>query len=152
MASVNSYGGATTAGNYTLVYSGITIGTWVEDVNITPKANAEPNMRFNFWGSKPVIDNSDAAVGYEIEANIYTAGTSPGDLINTYLTLVGYTTDSTPRNTTINSGGTATVVCSLGNCIITEITPSDGMDPYNFLFNEARFTVRLISEDPPSYT
>lgn len=151
MTSVASWDGASTAGNYTLVYSGITLGLYAEDMKVTPRPNAEPNVRHNFWGTAPVIDNSDASQSYEWEITVITQGTTPGNLFNQYLTFMTYLTDSTPRNTTINSGGSATVVCSLGACILTGIDPGEGFSPYNFSFSTAKMKLAFVSADAPKY-
>lgn len=91
MPSLSGYDRATTAGNFTLVGSGVTFPNttcWVEDFITTPVLATEPNVRQNFWADRVVIDGRYPAIYFEHSFKMYceaTSTTTPfSKLVNLY--------------------------------------------------------------------
>lgn len=76
MTSITSYQNATTAGNYTLVHSGVTIPqsitvAWVDDYKSIPELQTQVALRQNFWSSQVVMDGRNPAVIWRHEFKMY---------------------------------------------------------------------------------
>lgn len=79
MTSVASYDAATTAGNFTLVGSGVTFPNtfcWMEDFTTRPILATDVNVRQNFWASSVVLDGRYPALYFEHSFKMFCEATS----------------------------------------------------------------------------
>lgn len=86
MTSAASYGNATSAGNFTLVFSGGLLGSWVEGFTSVPR-RSEIAERQNFWSTDTILDGSYPALTWDHEFTLYTEAGSVGGFMNSYFAL-----------------------------------------------------------------
>jgi hypothetical protein len=116
MTSVASYEDATTAGNYTLTHSGVTLGNWVNDYTSNPRLATEVQQRHNLWSTVVILDGSDPALVWDHEFTVYTESGSMHGFMNKYFETSNRFYVNRARPLRIQSGDTNSVVIDFGNC------------------------------------
>lgn len=125
MTTINSYGLGTTAGQYTLVMSGITLPrsitmAWVEDFTSVPVLETPVTRRHNFWASNVVLDGRNPALSYNHEVKLYVECGSIGAFSDAFFSLNDhFSTNCT--TVTINDGDRTTVRYSFGSCYLEDV-------------------------------
>jgi hypothetical protein len=149
MTSVASFGGATTAGNFTLIHSGATLGNWVEGFNMDFKRLTPINERQNFWANEVILDGREPAIRWQHEFRLYTEAGSLGGLVEKFL-LIQDQVDANPQLLTVNDGDTATVIYNYGQCYITAAA-LDEPDEFN-QYVAAMINVTFLGKTRPTVT
>lgn len=148
MTSVASFGGATTAGNYTLVCSGTRIGQWVESFRSATQRLTGVRKRSNFWSSVVFLDGYYPAQVYEHEFTLYTENGSLHGFIEDFFDMSDHI-HGAPLPLAIHDGDTATVVFNFGNCYMED--GPELQEPDQLLLQRAGFlVVRFIGATKPT--
>lgn len=126
MTSVASFDDATTAGNYTLIFSGIRIPSsawlpgsngWVQSYVSRFQRLTDINLRQNFTSTIVIQDGRFPAQTWEHEFLIYTDVPSLQTFPEVIYQLHDEISDL-PRPLMLNDGDTATTIVSFGDCYI----------------------------------
>jgi hypothetical protein len=155
MASLTDYGWATTAGNYTLVFSGATIGNWVQAHRTKVRRITPVRRRHNFWNANVLLDGKYPAKVWEHEFLLYTEAGSTSvvshviffaDMYYGFSDQIG----DTAYPLTINQGDTAIVVINFGSC---HCEGYDQEDPRDLLLHRAGMVrFRFVGNTKPVVT
>ena len=147
MTSVASWGGATSAGNFTLVFSGTTLGKWVQDFNVSGRRAVPVSARHNLWANNVVLDGSANAQEVRSEVRIYTEANTRTTYIGSVLDLNDYVV-SNPQNLTINHGDTSTPAFDFGLVYLDEVRPDNEL----LLYRAGFVTLTFIGTQIPETT
>lgn len=115
MTSVASYDSATTAGNYTLVFSGTRLGGWVDKFKSDVRRPVDIAERQNFWSSVVILDGSYPAFVWDHEFTLYTESGSLLGYVDKYFDLAAQFFTRT-RPLEIRFGDTSSVAVNFGSC------------------------------------
>lgn len=127
MTSVASYGSATTAGNYTLVFSGGMLGSWVEKFTSTPRRLTEIQERQNFWSTSVILDGSYPAFVYDHEFTLYTENGSLLGFIKDFYGLHSKFTNRA-RPLRLMLGDTTSPAVDFGDCYLKQFGADEPQD------------------------
>lgn len=150
MTSVASYGAATTAGNYTLVFSGTRVGSlaWIEGYTSSMRRATEVVAQHPFWGSEAVLDGRYPALVWLHRFRLHMVSSTREDFMETFFNLSQHY--SAERQALgIFDGDTATVVASFGTCLMTESAVLEEPDEL-LSFAEGKITVNFIGTKKPT--
>lgn len=144
MTSVASFDDAVTAGNYTLVFSGVRIPSsawipgvngWVETFTSNYRRLTSINERQNFTAASVILDGRFPAQVWEHEFRLYTETGSLGqfaELVYKFHDEI----NELPLPLSIHDGDTANSVVDFGNCYIE---PVELDEPSELLLHAAGF-------------
>lgn len=130
MANVAGLGdiNCTTAGNFTLVHSGVTLPVsttaWVEYFTTEFERLTPIAERHNFWGNKVILDGSFPAQIWRHEFTLFTETGSLGGFFEAMLSLHDRI-EGLPRPLTINDGDTTTIIYNFGECYLVSAEPEE---------------------------
>ena len=127
MTSVASFGSASTAGNFTLIFSGVRLGDWVDVFKSDERRLGEIAERQNFWSTNVILDGGYPAFVFDHEFVLYTESGSLEGYLKRYLGFNGHNT-SRPQPLKMHYGDTSSPVVDFGNCYLkgrTQEEPSD---------------------------
>lgn len=127
MTSVNSYGEATTAGNFTLVHSGTALGLWIDAWNTKARRLTEIAERQNFWSQQVILDGSYPALAWDHSFTVYSEANSLNTYINSYVALANRI-QSRAYPLEIWSGTSTPVVWYFGNCYLKDFGQEEPKD------------------------
>lgn len=144
MTSVASFEDATTAGNFTMIFSGVRIPSsawipgvngWVQSFNSKFERLTEIIRRQNFTSTIVLLDGRFPAQVWEHELVLYTETGSIGQMAEVIYKFHDEIQGlSAPL--TINDGDTANAVFEFGNCLIL---PAEMEQPTELLLYRAGF-------------
>jgi hypothetical protein len=126
VTSVASFDDATTAGNYTLIFSGVRIPSsawvpgaigWVQNFTSSYERLTPINLRQNFTSTLVIQDGRFPAQTWEHEFLLYTEVPSLQTMAEVLYKLHDEIRDL-PVPLTLNDGDTATEVVNFGDCYI----------------------------------
>ena len=146
MTSVASFGAATTAGNYTLVHSGTTIGNYVDGFTTNFSRLTPINKRQNFWASTVILDGRFPAQEWSHEFSLYTEAGSIGGLYEKFLKIHDQI-DGDPQLLVMNDGNTTNAVYEFGQCYL-EAAALGTPDQFN-LHAAAKINVTFVGKTRP---
>jgi hypothetical protein len=144
MTSVASWGGATSAGNFTLIFSGTTLGKWVQDFSIRASRMQPVSSRYNLWADNIVLDGSANAQQIRTEIKLYTEADSRTTYAGSVMDLNDYVV-SNPQQMTINHGDTSTPAVDFGFVYLDEVRP----DRELLLYRAGFVTLTFIGTQVP---
>lgn len=148
MTQTTSFAGGTTAGNFTLIFSGATVGTFIEDFSYEEERLTEIAERHLFWASTVILDGRNPAQIYRSTFKLYTETGSLGGIFNAILSLNSLITED-PQLLTVNDGTGATVRYNFGNCYFK--SPARPEEPARFNRHEAMvFEVDFVGKTLPT--
>jgi hypothetical protein len=127
VTSVASYGNATTAGNYTLVFSGTRLGDWVETFKSGVSRPTEIAVRQNLWSTTVLLDGSYPAFSWDHEFVVYTESGSLRGYLDRYFSFARQFFSRT-RPLELRAGDTTSVVVDFGNCYMKPFTQENPGD------------------------
>lgn len=138
MTSVASYGAGTTAGNYTLVFSGTTLGKWVVSFASEVSRVTPVNVRTSHWSTTTKLDGSYPAKQWKHDITLYTEPTSltREKFADQYFAFSDWLLGA-ERPLHIVSGYTAPTTIYFGLCLLAE--PPKMSKPDELLLYEAGF-------------
>jgi len=145
MTSVASFDEATTAGNYTLVFSGVRIPSsawipgvngWVETFQSNPSRLTEIQRRQNFTSSIVLLDGRFPAQVWDHEFVLYTETGSLGQFAELFFKLQDEIRND-PVDLRIEDGDTGNAVFEFGPCYIN--APASLEEPTELLMFRAGF-------------
>ena len=147
-SQATSYAGGTTAGNFTLIFSGATIGTFIEDFSYEEERLTEVAEKQNFWATEVIIDGRHPAQIYRSTFKLYTETGSLGGIFDAILGLNSLITED-PQLLTVNDGTGATVRYNFGQCYFK--APARPETPARFNRHEAMiFEVDFVGKTLPT--
>ena len=146
MTSVNSYGGATTAGNYTLVFSGTFMGDWIDTYNSIPSKTTPTAVRQNFWATQVIIDSSYPALVHNHKFVLYTESGSFAGYLKRWHALPTQLLKNRPYPLQMWSGTTTPVVVDFGNCVLESVENDNDLLQYR----AGKFTLNFLGTVTPS--
>lgn len=148
MTQTTSFAGGTTAGNFTLIFSGATIGNFIEDFDYKEERLTEIIETQNFWADTVILDGRYPAQVYRTTFKLYTETGSLGGLFDAFLQFNSLITED-PQLLTVNDGTGATVRYNFGNCYFKG--PARPEDPPRFNRHEAMiFEVDFVGKSLPT--
>ena len=145
MTSVASFDGATTAGNFTLVFSGVRIPSsawipgvngWVETFRSEPSRLTPIARRQNFTAPNIILDGRFPAQVWDHEFVLYTETGSLGQFAEVLFKLQDEIRDL-PVDLRIEDGDTGDVIFEFGPCYIN--APASLEEPSELLMFRAGF-------------
>jgi hypothetical protein len=147
MTSVASYGAATTAGNFTLCFSGTRLGGWIENFTSKPQRVTDVAVRQNFWSTTVILDGSYPAFTWDHEFKVYTEAGSRLGFADVYFELAA-NFFSRSRPLQIRAGDTTSVHIDFGNCYLK---PFDLDSPGELLLHRGgMIRLQFIGTQTPS--
>lgn len=146
MTSVNSYDSATSAGNYTLVFSGTFLGDWIDSYSSVPAKATPTAVRQNFWANQVILDNSYPALVHNHTFVLYTESGSLAGYFKRYHGLATHLMKQRPYPLQIWSGTTTPVVVDFGSCVLESIENSEEL----LLYNAGKITLSFQGTQVPS--
>ena len=142
---MSTWGDATTAGNYTLVFSGSSLGDFVEDFKTTVRRNKGVQRRQNFWSTNVILDGKYPGVVWEHQIKIYVEKSSREAFFNEFTSLSSLILGDR-QDLRINDVDSGTAQYDFGKCYMKNFkldTPDAfikhpaGFFVLNFVGNEA---------------
>lgn len=114
-----AYGQATTAGNYTLVCSGSTIGNWVESFVTKERRLNEVTERTSFWSTTTRLDGSYPALIFKHTFTVYFEAASRELFAKAFFDITNHF-HGVGSPLFLISGYTSPVTIFFGNCYLTQ--------------------------------
>lgn len=130
MTSVNSYGDSTSAGNYTLVFSGTFLGDWIDTYSSVPSKVTPTAVRQNFWATQVILDSSYPALVHSHTFKVYTESGSLAGYFKRYHGMALQMMKNRPYPLQIWSGTSTPVVVDFGSCTMESYEPSEELLQY----------------------
>lgn len=123
MTNVASWGGATTAGNFTLVFSGTTLGFFVQNFSSEVTRATAVNVRHNFRANYVNLDGKDIAKVIKTDVVVYTQANTVTTHVGSVYGLTDFMVGDL-QTLTINHGDSTTPAIDFGYVYLEEVSPS----------------------------
>lgn len=141
---------ATTAGNYTLLFSGSVVGTWVENYKSTHARLTAVQPRTSFWSTQTLLDGSYPALVHTHDFVVYMEASTRETFIGSFHGLSDKHT-GTAYPLAIVSNYTPVTTIYFGLCYMSESPVLK--QPENLLMQSAGFvSLRFIGNIKPTVT